>query len=338
MYVIYHSSDTFGSVTAVSLVSLLENNKSAESIYILYIEKGMKDETKRKIGEIVERYGRKIEFFTMPNWSERLGITLKSCKDGWLGFGYNRIFLTEILPDNIERVLYLDSDTLIEEDISFLWNIDLDDYYMAGVDDCLSGGYKRLVEITDTAVYCNAGVLLINVKKWREDNLLDTFIEYVTERNGYFVFNEQSILNSVFADKILVLPCKYNTTSLVYTFEYEELMKMRAPDHYSYSKEEYYEARKKPAITHFTGCFYINRRPWTKNSDHPHAKAYDKYYAMTPWKDEPYADEMRSFKAKLGTSLSHMLPKAIMVRIVRFLYTDLRVKFFQKKLANERKG
>ena len=120
MYVIYHSSDSFAEVTGVSMVSLFENNKQMDRIQVLYIERGMSDENKMKLQSIAEKYNREISFMEMPNWSEKLNIELKSSKAGWLGFGYNRLFLTEFIPDNVDRVLYLDSDTVIEDSLDEL--------------------------------------------------------------------------------------------------------------------------------------------------------------------------------------------------------------------------
>lgn len=61
---------------------------------------------------------------------------------------------------------------------------------------------------------------------------------------AFFVFNEQSIINSLFAGKIKVLPQKYNVNSLIYLFEYDELMRLRKPYLFSYSKEELNSAKK----------------------------------------------------------------------------------------------
>ena len=336
MYIVYHSSNLFGMVTGVSIISLLENNKEADSIHILYIEKGLSTENKSKLKYIVDLYGREIEFISMPDWSKKLGLSLKSCKNGWLGFGYNRLFITEIVPETVERVLYLDSDTIIEGSLSALWQLDLDNYYMAGVDDCLSASYKDIVEISGTATYCNAGVLLLNLRKWREDNILSVFIDYITKRKGYFVFNEQTILNSVFSDKILVLPCAYNTNTLVYAFDYKDLMILRKPAHYSYKEEEYMNARVRPIITHYTGCFYINRRPWIMNSDHPHVDQFKKYLDMSPWSENELMSDNRKKGSKLLTLFCRIMPKQIMLRVIGYVYTNVRVHIFAKRIQKER--
>ncbi len=335
MFVVYHSSNAFAGVTGVSMLSLFENNKYMESIHVLYIEKGMTDENKNRLRSIANQYGRTLEFMTMPNWSEELNIELKSCKDGWLGFGYNRLFLTEYIPNNVDRVLYLDSDTIIEGSLDELWKTDVEDWYLAGVDDCLSSNYRDICEIGANSTYVNAGMLLINLKKWREENVIQKFTKYVTDNNGYFVFNEQSILNSIFSGKIKILPQEYNVNSLVYLFEYDELMRLRNPRDFSYTKDEFYNARKNPIITHFTGNFLVARRPWVENSDHPRADVYLRYHQLTPWANQPLMPCKKN-KGSHNTNLCKKLPRRTMIFLVRILYNDLRPKVFKYQLSKQR--
>lgn len=337
MYVIYHSSDSFASVTGVSMISLFENNKEMDDIHVLYIEREMSDENKSAFISIARQYNRELEFMEMPNWSEKLNIELKSCKTGWLGFGYNRLFLTEFIPESVDRVLYLDSDTVIEARLDELWNTNMDGFYMAGVDDCLSSKYRGIVGLSGEGIYCNAGMLLINLKKWREDHITQAFIKMIYDNNGYFVFNEQSILNSMFSGKVKILPQKYNVNSLVYLFEYHELLKLRRPYRFSYGKEEFYEARKHPVITHFTGNFYIHRRPWIENSDHPHQDAYMKYRALSPWSNVPLDKDTRKSSSIRYTEICHKLPRSAMLAMVSVLYNDLRPISFKRKIRKNRK-
>ena len=336
MYVIYHSSNTFAEVTGVSMISLFENNKHIERIQVLYIERGMSEENKAILKSIAEKYDRELTFIEMTNWSEKLDIQLKSCKAGWLGFGYNRLFLTEFVPKEVERVLYLDSDTVVEGPLDKLWNVDLAGYYMAGVDDCLSSKYRDLVGLTDVGVYCNAGMLLINLKKWRKDNITSKMLKCLSDNNGYFVFNEQSVLNSIFEGKIKVLPQQYNVNSLVYLFTYDELMKLRHPYNFSYSEKELDAAKHNPIITHYTGNFYIHRRPWIENSDHPHKDAYLYYRSLSPWKNKRLMEDKRNTKSKIYTEICQKLPRSVMIRLVSILYNDIRPISFQKKVIRER--
>ena len=335
MFVIYHSSDTFADITGVSMLSLFENNKNIEGIHVLYIEKGITQENKNKLQIIAKQYGRTLEFITMPDWSEKLNIDLKSCKKNWLGFGYNRLFLTEYVPDNVERVLYLDSDTVIENSLEELWNTDLEGWYLAGVDDCLSSKYRTLVNLGENGTYVNSGMLLVNLKKWREENVTQKFVEYIVSQNGYFVFNEQTILNSMFSGKIKILHQKYNVNSLVYLFSYNELMYLRRPLNFSYAETEFYSARQNPIITHFTGNFLVTRRPWIKDSDHPHVNVYLYYKNMTPWANEPLKDIGGNVNLK-NAKLCKKLPRRLMIFLVRILYNNLRPIVFKYQLKKHK--
>ena len=225
------------------------------------------------------------------------------------------MFIGELLPDSIERVIYLDSDTVVEGSLEELWNLDLEEYYEAAVDDCLSKKYRKLVHLSGEGVYCNNGVLLLNLKKFRDENIIDIFIEFVKKYEGYFVFNEQTILNSVFENKIKVLPLKYNVYTLVYALEYKQLMRLRKPYKYSYSEEEYMLARANPCITHYTGCFMVNKRPWIQGSEHPHIKAYLKYKAISPWKDEKLWSDNRGVIDKVIERIIKYLPINLVIAI-----------------------
>lgn len=81
-----------------------------------------------------------------------------------------RLKIASLIP-NVEKCIYLDSDLILTENISKLWMQDIDDYYFAAV--------------TDKKVGFNAGVLLINLKKWREDNLEKKFFEYAKENMSH---------------------------------------------------------------------------------------------------------------------------------------------------------
>lgn len=329
MWVVYHSSDVFAEVTAVSMVSLFENNKRFDEINVLYIEKGMTDNSKAKLKAIADKYNRNISFVSMPDWSEKLNIKLSTTKKGWLGFGYNRLFITELLPENVDRVLYLDSDTIIEGDLSELWNMDFKGCYIAGVDDCLSRRYAKLVDLPDNGTYCNSGMLLMNLKKWREDNVKQRFIDYIYKNKGYFVFNEQSILNHVFAGKIYILPPEYNTVTILFALEYDEMHILRMPRNYSYSEAEYLNARKNPVIVHYTGLFMIPYRPWEKGSTHPYAERFYYYRNLTPWKNKPLMTKETGSMLKTGQKICAVLPERFMLRSVSFIYNYLRLFLFK---------
>ena len=153
MYVVYGSSDLFSEVTGSSMISLFENNKCIKDIHVFCIEKEITEKNKSYLKSIARQYGRTLQFIEMPKWSEKLNIELKSQKKIWPGMGYNRPFLPEIIPDSVDKILYLDSDTIVEQSLENLWNTDLNGYYMAAVDDCLSSKYRDIAGLKGEGTY-----------------------------------------------------------------------------------------------------------------------------------------------------------------------------------------
>ena len=109
-----------------------------------------------------------------------------------------RVALTKILQEDI--VLSLDVDTIVTENISDLWALDINNYYLAAA--------KQPTKCTDTYMDINAGVMLLNLKKMREDKIDDKLIEYIN--NVYEIFPEQNAIGKLCQKYILEIPADYN--------------------------------------------------------------------------------------------------------------------------------
>ena len=123
-------------------------------------------------------------------------------KNAWTYMCLMRAAFAKLMPDE-DVVLSLDIDVVVNEDISELWEIGLDGYYYAGV---------REVEQTkkQQTTYCNFGVIMMNLKKVREDGIDDKVI--VSLNKDRWGCPEQSAFNHFCAGKILELDPKYNAT------------------------------------------------------------------------------------------------------------------------------
>jgi len=112
-----------------------------------------------------------------------------------------RAGLTRILPPDTSRVLWLDSDTVVVDDISSIWNYDITDYFYAGVVDIFTGGL-----IVDP--YYNAGVMLMNLDLFRSTGMDQRVIDEIN--TTHYQHLEQDVLNKFCAGKILQIPSTYN--------------------------------------------------------------------------------------------------------------------------------
>lgn len=157
----------------VMLCSLFENNRS-ESITVHALLGNGGEQCKRDLTDMCERYHQTICFYYMagrdlpalpvnrPN--QRRNISIES---------YYRLFLTDVLPDNIHKVLYLDCDMIVCQNLRDLWEEDITDCGLAAVPDMVHDGvhFTNRLKYDVTDGYFNSGLLLINLDYWRLNNM-----------------------------------------------------------------------------------------------------------------------------------------------------------------------
>ena len=148
---------------------------------------------------------------------------------------YYRYIIADLLP-NVDKILYLDGDLVINGDITAFYNIDLENNYLAGVPDMWAEhcGYREKMHF-DT--YINAGVLLMNLKQLRRDNLAQVLINKTVELWETIKFQDQDILNIVCKNKIKIVDSIYNFASANIKFEKSNI---------KYAKIIHYTGQKKP--------------------------------------------------------------------------------------------
>lgn len=176
---------------------------------------------------------------------------------------FSRLLIPIILKD-YEKIIYLDSDLIVVDDISKLYSTDLRDNIIAGVIDI---GYVSLynrnderivnsacntLKLADPYKYINAGVLLIDVKKLCKKYPGDYLIDYAAKHD--YMYMDQDVINKLFEGDIAHLDQSWNTMHY-HSGERKELIDLHAP---IAIREEYLQARENPKIIHYAG----NRKPW----------------------------------------------------------------------------
>ncbi|MDO4921595.1 MAG: glycosyltransferase family 8 protein [Phascolarctobacterium sp.] len=331
MYIAYHSSDYFSQQTGISMASLFENNKDAIDIVVFVIEHNISETNKKKILGIGKKYKRDIRFIPMPNLNEKKRLGLKFIKSAWNFDSYCRLFLDEILPLEVERVLYLDGDVLVNASLKELWNLDIQGRCAAAVTDSLGEEYYELFNLSNSAHYCNSGVILIDLKKWRVESIGNKIVSYVKKHNGYVFFMEQTVLNAVLDSQLYILPPRYNVFTLMMCLNYKEHMYLRNPKRF-YSEGDVRAALANPCLIHLTTCFFILNRAWIENNNHPAKALYLKYAALTPWNKRALLPDTRTFKKKVVDFFVQNLPRIFVLVIARYLYQYIRVKVISKEM------
>ena len=308
LVVVYSSDDNYTQHTGVSIVSLLDNNKHFDDIHIYVIDNEISKVNKEKLIDIINNYGRRISFIDFNKYKSMLNLNMQ-----WniSISSYARLFISSMLPNNVDKVLYFDCDTVIVNKVDELWNTDIKDYYVAGVADTVSSSTKSSVGIDRDGKYINAGMLLINLKKWREDNIQDKFIEFININNGSVTHHDQGVINGVLQNNLKILKPNFNLMTVYYTMKREDIISYYSIDSEFYSEDVIQEALLDPVYIHFTPGF--TTRPWIKGCKHPKKELYLSYLEKTPWKDT----KLEKDKSK------------IRVKVVNWIYRNLSFKTAQ---------
>ena len=202
----YSTNEDFARHMAVSITSLLENNVHSKIVvHILYSD--LSDNTILRLSVFEKRYpNAKIVFHKIePARFKDFQINIPHITKET----YFRYLISDIITDT-NKVLYLDGDTVVNGEISELFNIDLTGFYCAGVRDIYIEqiGYKKEIGLTESELYINAGVILFNLEEIRKSSIVEKLFKLSAEND--FKFQDQDVINVAFKGKIKELDCIYN--------------------------------------------------------------------------------------------------------------------------------
>lgn len=233
----------------VTLISILENNKDNYlQIHILtdYLSK----KEKSKIRDIINNY--KNVSYKLYIVDDTKLLNLKTNR--WSIHTWYRILLPSLLPREINRVLYLDADTLVTSDLKHLFKIKLENIAIGGVLSGLTFNQETYIRCgyPKEKQYICAGVLLINLEYWRKNNLTEKIIDWAKVYNERLVLPDQDAINFICQDNKKILPLKYGILNEF--FKNENFFKGALSN-------ELKECITNPKIIHFA-C-----KPWLKDSE-----------------------------------------------------------------------
>lgn len=167
---------------------------------------------------------------------------------------YYRIFAAKYLPKNVDRVLYLDPDIIVNGSIRELYALPMDEYYFAAASHTgpiMTSINSVRLDMDDNCPYINSGVMLMNLKRLREEQRLDDVFRFIEKRKSLMVLPDQDIISSLYGSKIYGLDTfRYNMTETLYR---RQLLLERDFD------LEW--VRKHSVIIHYCG----RNKPWKDN-------------------------------------------------------------------------
>lgn len=310
MTIVYSFNDGYAMQAGVSLVSLLYNNKDIEDISIVVIDDNVSLDNKERLEHVASTFQRKIRFFELEDVVKKLDI-----KTSFHRCAYARLFLADSLEDDV--AYYFDSDTIINGSVTELVNVDISNYYVAGVQDTVNPAYLTGIGLNCDEKYINdGGVIILNLKQWRENRLEEKCVSFIKSHHGSPPHNDQGTINIICQDKKLILASQYNLMNPMFAFRVKQLRRLFKMKSY-YSQAEIDYAKKAPIVIHYTEELY--NRPWFANCTHPLKDVYIEYLKMSPWKDYEATEKKLSRNAAIQEFVYQYAPFGIYLLMMRFI-------------------
>lgn len=260
--VVISSSDFYVPYTSVMLQSLKEHVCEDNKYRIVIMTQDMSVENKRILKKQIETNNIKIKFINLKNKLKQ--FKNRKIKLEHVGVEtYSRLFIPELLY-NYDKCVYLDGDIICLDDIKKLYDIDLEGKSIgASVCAVMNAWYNEeeeykdyidnILGLKDSASYFQAGIVIMDLKKMREENALKALCEHAKNKKNLY-YADQCLMNYYFKNDVKYIDMAWN-----YEF-YHEGMKAG----YNINKmsvdvlQNYLRAMNNPKIIHYQG----ERKPW----------------------------------------------------------------------------
>ena len=203
--------------TAVSMSSAIKN-KCPESIYNFYIiTENITSQDEAMLMKLKELAPDSVNIKIIPQKEPDLPY---ENMQRFLQYkvGMHKIYLPKVLAE-LDKVIYMDGDTLVLKDLHELFNIDVSDVYAAVAKDGIFYRFpKEMAEmgLDKRGFYFNSGVMLYNLALQRKDHITEKLVEYIKTHEDFF--GDQDVLNMVFGDKLKLMSYRYNCISTFFFF------------------------------------------------------------------------------------------------------------------------
>ena len=258
------SDENFARHLATLVASILSNSLEDESFDFYVLDGGITEQSQENIRSLTS-----IKDFNSQFLKIDFDNKLKDCPNHavFTRNTYSRLLLDSLLPD-IDRLLYLDCDMIVTQSLWELWSSDLKDKSLGVVHDFNldldSDGHLLetfLLNLKYKDIF-NAGMLLMNLDKIRQNNLFGISLEWIAQNPVLQQWADQDALNVIFHNDLVFLDANWNGSA---------------------QKMDHINGEPMPAIIHFLTPI----KPWHSEYEELYAEQYEKYLSMTPWKGTP---------------------------------------------------
>ena len=190
------------------LCSVFENNKCIFHVHIL--TNGLSYENTNELEGLCNRYGNQLSVYQV-NESPLEGVQFRKARP-LSKAAYYRLLLSSIIPNDIEKILYLDCDMIVMGELTPLYDIDLTGYALAATADYMPTNDQHRQQLNlefDERTFCS-GIMMINLKYWREHDSEKELLAFAKKTRNPVYLHDQDVLNHIFRKQWFRLPPKWN--------------------------------------------------------------------------------------------------------------------------------
>jgi lipopolysaccharide biosynthesis glycosyltransferase len=297
VHIVAVADDRYAQHIGVTCASLVFHKPRDRTINVHIIDGGISLFNKQLLQQTLDKLGLDMKFIPINTsiYTDLVvsqHITLAA---------YYRLSIPELFEEmKINKVIYLDCDLIIKDDICVMWDIDLCDYTIAAVADI--GGILRLkdLNIPSHYKYFNSGVMIINLIHWRKNQVTSKVLQFLMQNREKIQYHDQDGLNAILYNQWLVLPPKWNM----------QMNMLNCVNKAYFGEELLKEAIEHPSIIHYTG----SSKPWQYDNTHPLKSEYYQYLQITEWNSYKPA---KSFKIIIKRIVKEILPQSVIMFFIR---------------------
>lgn len=237
------------------IYSLVNYTDKALKIYLMYVETELNNDDLEYIKKFVEGTNQATVEPVKFDVRALEGMPVTDNEGAFFGMeAYSRLFCAFKLPEDMERILYLDADMICTGDIEELYNLDFDDkIWVAAPDNGIQEKDLNRLGLPLDYKYINSGMLLINLKKLRTNYTERFIVEKIRENKDILIYPDQDFVNKIFKDEIKVVSTKYNLIA---------------------KDVRYKDLDEKPLIIHYAG----STKPWHDDVSRFEIEYIEPYY------------------------------------------------------------
>ena len=330
MDILYTCDDKFCAYTGISITSLFENNKELNEINVYIAGQDISEENKIKLKETAEKYARTITVLDTEKVDKFLDDNnIKNYN--YSKAPYYRLFLDELLPESVNIILYIDSDTVVAGCLSEIESFSPGpDEVCAMKRDPVFPEYKTSIAMNENDIYYHSGVMVFYLDNWRRLKCRDLLMTEIREGRADTRLPDQDLLSRALNKNIQTLDLKYNFLAHIPYLGIDVYRAISdARDQTYYTVQQMQDAMDDPVILHCVRGFV--GVPWEEGNTNPFKDVWVKYKEMSLWNDIGESPSRTGGLMAVQRLLLKVLPKKFYVLLHTFYTKRQHSKFIKEK-------